>query len=331
MEFKITRRRKRCRSSTFRRRRLNRICRCDFEVSLSCSRLARYRTRQWWFAPGECKAFSFFNSPFDAFCIALVKGECASFVFTPAAVVGMQACLMCDQDHSRSERTVTTGVTRRVPVVPDPDKILCVGINYMTHVKETGREIPTKPMFFTRFADSQTAHNASIIRPAASHKLDFEGELAVVIGRRARYVKAADAFEYVAGYSCYNDGSVRDWQRHTIQFTPGKNFPSTGGFGPWLVTADEVGDPSQLSLVTRLNGEVVQQAPLNDLIFDIASLIEYCSTFTVLRPGDVIITGTTGGVGAFREPPLWMKPGDIVEVEISKIGVLKNTIVDERP
>lgn len=114
MEFKITRRRKRCRSSTFRRRRLNRICRCDFEVSLSCSRLARYRTRQWWFAPGECKAFSFFNSPFDAFCIALVKGECASFVFTPAVVVGMQACLMCDQDHSRSERTVTTGVTRRV-------------------------------------------------------------------------------------------------------------------------------------------------------------------------------------------------------------------------
>jgi len=218
-----------------------------------------------------------------------------------------------------------------LPVVPDPDKILCVGINYMTHVKETGREIPTKPMFFTRFADSQTAHNASIIRPAASHKLDFEGELAVVIGRRARYVKAADAFEYVAGYSCYNDGSVRDWQRHTIQFTPGKNFPSTGGFGPWLVTADEVGDPSQLSLVTRLNGEVVQQAPLNDLIFDIPSLIEYCSTFTVLRPGDVIITGTTGGVGAFREPPLWMKPGDIVEVEISKIGVLKNTIVDERP
>jgi 2-keto-4-pentenoate hydratase/2-oxohepta-3-ene-1,7-dioic acid hydratase in catechol pathway len=152
-----------------------------------------------------------------------------------------------------------------------------------------------------------------------------------VIGRTARHVKAADAFEYVAGYSCYNDGSVRDWQRHTIQFTPGKNFPSTGGFGPWLVTADEVGDPSQLSLVTRLNGDVVQQAPLNDLIFDIPSLIEYCSTFTVLRPGDVIITGTTGGVGAFREPPLWMKPGDIVEVEISKIGVLRNAIADERP
>ena len=218
-----------------------------------------------------------------------------------------------------------------LPVVPDPDKILCVGINYMTHVKETGREIPTKPMFFTRFADSQTAHDAPIVRPLASHKLDFEGELAVVIGRTARHVKAANAFDYVAGYSCYNDGSVRDWQRHTIQFTPGKNFPSTGSFGPWLVTADEVGDPSQLSLVTRLNGEVVQQASLSDLIFDIPTLIEYCSTFTVLRPGDVIITGTTGGVGAFREPPLWMKPGDIVEVEISKVGVLRNTIADERP
>ncbi|WP_186129819.1 fumarylacetoacetate hydrolase family protein [Burkholderia gladioli] len=218
-----------------------------------------------------------------------------------------------------------------LPVVPDPDKILCVGINYMTHVKETGRDIPTKPMFFARFADSQTAHDAPIVRPLASHKLDFEGELAVVIGRTARHVKAANAFDYVAGYSCYNDGSVRDWQRHTIQFTPGKNFPSTGSFGPWLVTADEVGDPSELSLVTRLNGEVVQQAPLDDLIFDIPTLIEYCSTFTVLRPGDVIITGTTGGVGAFREPPLWMKPGDIVEVEISKIGVLRNTIADERP
>ncbi|WP_069707031.1 fumarylacetoacetate hydrolase family protein [Burkholderia seminalis] len=216
-----------------------------------------------------------------------------------------------------------------LPVVPDPQKILCVGINYLSHVKETGRDIPTKPMFFTRFADSQTAHNGPIVRPIASEKLDFEGELAVVIGRTARHVKAAHAFDYVAGYSCYNDGSVRDWQKHTIQFTPGKNFPSTGGFGPWLVTADELGDPSVLSLTTRLNGEVVQQATTDDLIFNIPTLIEYCSTFTELRPGDVIITGTTGGVGAFRQPPLWMKPGDVVEVEISGIGVLKNTIVDE--
>lgn len=216
-----------------------------------------------------------------------------------------------------------------LPVIPDPQKILCVGINYLTHVQETGREIPTKPMFFTRFADSQTAHDGPIVRPLVSEKLDFEGELAVVIGRTARHVKATEALDYVAGYSCYNDGSVRDWQKHTIQFTPGKNFPSTGGFGPWLVTADEVGDPSTLSLITRLNGEVVQQATTDDLIFDIPTLIEYCSTFTELHAGDVIITGTTGGVGAFRQPPLWMKAGDVVEVEISRIGVLRNVVVDE--
>jgi 2-keto-4-pentenoate hydratase/2-oxohepta-3-ene-1,7-dioic acid hydratase in catechol pathway len=142
-------------------------------------------------------------------------------------------------------------------------------------------------------------------------------------------VKAANALEYIAGYACYNDGSVRDWQRHASQLTPGKNFPRTGGFGPWLVTADEVGDPSTLSLTTRLNGEVVQQATTDDLIFDIPTLIEYISTFTELAPGDVIITGTTGGVGAYRQPPLWMKAGDVVEVEISKIGVLRNTVVDE--
>jgi len=216
-----------------------------------------------------------------------------------------------------------------LPVIPNPQKILCVGINYLTHVKETGREVPKHPMFFTRFADSQTSHGAPIIRPHASDKLDFEGELAVVIGKTARHVKAADALKYVAGYSCYNDGSIRDWQKHTIQFIPGKNFPETGAFGPWLVTADEVGDPHKLDLQTRLNGVVVQDTNTSDLIFSIPTLIEYCSTFTELHAGDVIITGTTGGVGAFREPPLWMKPGDTVEVEISKIGVLRNSIQDE--
>lgn len=216
-----------------------------------------------------------------------------------------------------------------LPVIPNPEKILCVGINYLSHVKETGREMPKFPMFFTRFADSQTAHEQALVRPLASEKLDFEGELAVVIGRKARHVKAQDALSYVAGYSCYNDGSVRDWQKHTIQFTPGKNFPMTGSFGPWLVTADEIPDPSALTLFTRLNGQVVQEAKTDDLIFTIPALIEYCSTFTELQPGDVIITGTTGGVGAFREPPLWMKHGDVVEVEISGIGVLRNTVVDE--
>ncbi|MFC7514594.1 fumarylacetoacetate hydrolase family protein [Herbaspirillum sp. GCM10030257] len=216
-----------------------------------------------------------------------------------------------------------------LPVIPDPGKILCVGINYLSHVKETGREVPKHPMIFTRFADSQTSHEAAIVRPAVSEKLDFEGELAVVIGKTARHVKAEHALGYVAGYACYNDGSVRDWQKHSIQFIPGKNFPSTGGFGPWMVTSDEIADPGSLDLVTRLNGVVVQQANTSDFIFSIPALIEYCSTFTELHAGDVIITGTTGGVGAFREPPLWMKHGDVVEVEIQGIGTLRNTVRDE--
>ncbi|WET12736.1 fumarylacetoacetate hydrolase family protein [Pseudomonas sp. D3] len=217
-----------------------------------------------------------------------------------------------------------------LPVIENPGKVLCIGINYATHVRETGREMPTYPMIFTRFADSQVAHLQPIIRPKASHKLDFEGELAVVIGKTARHVKAEDALEYVAGYACYNDGSVRDWQKHTIQFVPGKNFPHTGGFGPWLVTCDEIGDPQDLELTTRLNGQVMQHTRTSDMIFDVRHLIEYCSTFTELAPGDVIVSGTTGGVGAFREPPVWMKPGDTVEVEISGIGILRNSIADEQ-
>ncbi|OCR22425.1 5-carboxymethyl-2-hydroxymuconate isomerase [Pseudomonas syringae] len=217
-----------------------------------------------------------------------------------------------------------------LPAIPNPGKVLCIGINYATHVRETGREMPTYPMIFTRFADSQTAHLQPIIRPKASHKLDFEGELAVVIGKAARHVKQADALDYVAGYACYNDGSVRDWQKHTIQFVPGKNFPNTGGFGPWMVTSDEIGDPQDLELTTRLNGEVMQHTSTSDMIFDVRKLIEYCSTFTELAPGDVIVSGTTGGVGAFREPPVWMKPGDEVEIEIARIGILRNHIVDEQ-
>ncbi|AEF22019.1 fumarylacetoacetate hydrolase family protein [Pseudomonas fulva] len=216
-----------------------------------------------------------------------------------------------------------------LPVITHPGKILCIGINYATHMRETGRETPVYPMIFTRFADSQTAHEQPILRPKASHKLDFEGELAVVIGKTARHVKEADALDYVAGYSCYNDGSVRDWQKHTIQFVPGKNFPQTGGFGPWLVTADEIPDPQTLELTTRLNGEIMQHTSTADMIFDVRKLIEYCTAFTELAPGDVIVSGTTGGVGAFREPQVWMKPGDVVEVEIASIGILRNTIADE--
>lgn len=216
-----------------------------------------------------------------------------------------------------------------LPVVPNPDKILCIGINYASHVRETGREMPDRPMVFTRFANSQVGHKGAMIRPRLSDRFDFEGELAVVIGRPGRYIAPDAALSHVAGYSCYNDGSIRDWQRHTTQFTPGKNFPATGAFGPWMATPDEVGDIGRLSLTTTLNGAVMQQATLDDLIFDVPSLISYCSHFTVLEPGDVIITGTTGGVGAFREPPIWLKPGDQISVTIDAIGELRNHVADE--
>ncbi|PWK91901.1 fumarylacetoacetate hydrolase family protein [Fulvimonas soli] len=216
-----------------------------------------------------------------------------------------------------------------LPVIPNPDKILCIGINYASHIAETGRPAPPKPVVFMRCANSQVGAGQPMVRPLDSEQLDYEGELAVVIGRRGRRIAAGDAFAHVAGYACYNDGSIRDFQRHSSQFGPGKNFPGTGAFGPWLVTTDEIPDPSTLTLVTRLNGNVVQQAPVSDLVFDVPALVAYCSTFTVLEPGDVIVTGTTGGVGAFREPPLWMKHGDIVEVEISGIGILRNPVIAE--
>lgn len=215
------------------------------------------------------------------------------------------------------------------PVIPDPDKILCVGLNYENHRKETGRDIVEHPTIFTRFANSQIGHNAPIIRPKCSTHLDFEGELALVIGTPGRHISRERAFDHIAGYACYNDGSVRDWQRHTIQFTPGKNFMDTGAFGPWLVTPDEVGALADLKLQTRLNGQVVQDTRIGDMIFDIPTIIAYCSTFTRLEIGDVIVTGTPGGVGAKRNPPLWMKPGDIVEIEIDRVGLLSNAIVDE--
>jgi 2-keto-4-pentenoate hydratase/2-oxohepta-3-ene-1,7-dioic acid hydratase in catechol pathway len=218
-----------------------------------------------------------------------------------------------------------------LPPISDPEKIICIGLNYLTHILEGGRDKPAFPTIFTRWANTQVGHGQPLVRPNASDTFDFEGEMAVVIGRKCRHVPRADAMSVVAGYSCYNDGSIRQWQRHTSQFTPGKNFPATGGFGPWLVTPDEAGDISGASLVTRLNGVEMQRATLDDLVFDVPALIEYCSGFTVLEPGDVIITGTTGGVGAYRTPPVWMKPGDVVEVEVSAVGVLRNPVVQETP
>ena len=217
-----------------------------------------------------------------------------------------------------------------LPVIPNPDKILCIGLNYEMHRKETGRSEVENPTVFGRFANSQTGHLTNIIRPKVSTDLDYEGELALIIGKPGRYISRKDSWGHIAGYACYNEGSVRDYQRHTSQFTPGKNFPNTGAFGPWMVTPDEAGDLGPLRLQTRLNGEVVQDTTISEMIFDIPRQIEYCSAFTRLEPGDVIATGTPGGVGSRRTPPLWMKPGDVVEVEIDQIGLLRNSVADEK-
>jgi 2-keto-4-pentenoate hydratase/2-oxohepta-3-ene-1,7-dioic acid hydratase in catechol pathway len=216
-----------------------------------------------------------------------------------------------------------------LPVIPNPEKIFCVGLNYETHRKETGRSVVEHPTIFARFPNTQTGHLTNIIRPRVSTNLDFEGELALIVGKAGRYVSREHAFEYVAGYACFNDASVRDWQHHTHQFTPGKNFPATGGFGPWMVTPDEFSNLGSRRITTRLNAQIVQQATLGEMIFDIPTLIEYCSSFNPLSPGDIIVTGTPGGVGIKRTPPLWMKAGDVVEVEVEGIGILQNGIADE--
>jgi 2-keto-4-pentenoate hydratase/2-oxohepta-3-ene-1,7-dioic acid hydratase in catechol pathway len=216
-----------------------------------------------------------------------------------------------------------------LPVIPNPDKILCVGLNYESHREETGRPKAKYPAIFVRFANTQVGHGGAVWRPRNSVEVDYEGELAVIIGRRARHVTESRALEYIAGYSCYNDVSIRDWQNHTHQWTPGKNFPHSGAFGPWMVTADEIADPTTLELTTRLNGQVMQNATTDLMIFSVRALIAYCSDFTALEPGDVISTGTPGGVGFRRNPPVFMKAGDVVEVEISKIGTLRNRVEEE--
>jgi 2-keto-4-pentenoate hydratase/2-oxohepta-3-ene-1,7-dioic acid hydratase in catechol pathway len=216
-----------------------------------------------------------------------------------------------------------------LPVIPNPVKILCVGLNYETHRRETGRAESEYPTIFTRFADSLIAHGENIIRPRVSTALDFEGELAVIIGRGGRHISRENAMRHVAGYACHNDATLRDWQRHTTQFIPGKTFPGTGPLGPYMVTPDEIADLDSAKLETRLNGVVVQSASIGQMIFSIPRIIEYISVFTPLGPGDIIATGTPGGVGFKREPPLFMKPGDTIEVDISGIGLLVNGIAEE--
>jgi 2-keto-4-pentenoate hydratase/2-oxohepta-3-ene-1,7-dioic acid hydratase in catechol pathway len=232
-----------------------------------------------------------------------------------------QAALNAKPDHRLAD-------VRLLPVIPDPAKIICAGINYRAHAAEAGRDLPKQPSVFARFADTLVGHDGEMIRPKISEQFDFEGELALVIGRGGRHIAAKDALEHVAGYTCFVDGSVRDYQKYSV--TSGKNFPATGPLGPWMVTADEIPDPGRLLLTTRLNGREVQRSGTDLLIYSIPAIIAFVSDFTPLTPGDIIATGTPEGVGQRRNPPLWMRPGDVLEVEISNIGILRTRVVDER-
>ncbi|WP_420749262.1 fumarylacetoacetate hydrolase family protein [Rhodococcus sp. O3] len=217
-----------------------------------------------------------------------------------------------------------------LPAVPNPAKIICVGVNYRSHLEETGKAEVGAPTLFTRFADSQTGHLVPVEIPAVGTQFDYEGELAVVIGAPAFKVPAAEAQSVIAGYSIYNDFTVRDWQRATTQWIPGKNFPRTGAMGPYFVPATDIEDIQECTLETRVNGEQRQKATIADMRCPIDRLIEHISTFTPLAPGDIIVTGTPGGVGLFMDPPALLNPGDVVEVEITGLGVLRNEIVAEQ-
>lgn len=224
-------------------------------------------------------------------------------------------------DHKLSE-------VKFLPVIPNPEKILCVGINYKSHAAEHGTEAPKLPNIFTKFVNTLVAHEGEMLRPKVSTSFDFEGELALVIGKGGRHIKAADALKHVAGYTCFCDGSVRDFTKYSL--VAAKNFLASSPLGPWMVTADEIPDPTKLTLVTRLNGREMQRSGTDVLIHSIPAIIEFCSMFTPLSPGDIIATGTPDGIGAKQNPPVWMKAGDVLEIEISNIGTLRNTIADEK-
>jgi len=219
---------------------------------------------------------------------------------------------------------------RFLPPLVNPQKIVCVGLNYADHAKESPYEQPTYPALFCRFNSTLVGHGAPIMRPRVSEQLDYEGELVVIIGKRGRHITADRALEHVAGDSIFNDASVRDYQFKSPQWTAGKNFDATGAFGPGFVTADDLPAGARgLRLQTRLNGQTVQDATTADMLFDVVSLITIISEAMTLEVGDVIVSGTPAGVGFARKPPLWMKQGDVCEVEIEGIGVLSNPIVDE--
>ena len=213
-----------------------------------------------------------------------------------------------------------------LPPIPNPGKIFCVATNF----HEDDKPAPQFPLLFMRHAQAQTGHGGAILKPAVSDKLDFEGELAVIIGRRAHKIVRGEAMAYVAGYACFNEGSVRDWQKHSSQFTPGKNFYHSGAFGPWMVCTREIPDPARLLLESRVNGITRQSIAIDRMIFDIPWLISYISTFAPLDPGDVIVSGTPSGFGASRNPPEFLFPGDEVEIEIQGIGTLRNTVISDQ-
>jgi acylpyruvate hydrolase len=222
------------------------------------------------------------------------------------------------------------GTVKAALPIARPDKFICVGLNYALHAKEGGHPIPTYPSFFLRVPTSLTAPGASVLRPKASIQLDYECELTIVIGKGGRRIPEAQALDHVFGYTLFNDVSVRDFQRKTSQWMPGKNFDSTGPLGPWIVTADELPPgASGLRIMTRVNGETMQDSNTSDMIFSTARIIALLSEFMTLEPGDLIATGTPSGVAHARKPPAWMKAGDTVEVEVERIGVLSNPIVDE--
>ena len=214
-----------------------------------------------------------------------------------------------------------------LPAIPNPEKIMCVGINYKSHAAEHGTEAPKLPNIFTRFVNTLVAHEGDMIRPKVSTNFDFEGELALVIGRAGRHIKPESALDYVAGYTCFCDATVRDFTKYSL--VASKNFAGSGPLGPFIVTSDEIPDPTKLTLVTRLNGAEMQRSGTDMLIHSIPAIIAFCSVFTPLAPCDIIATGTPDGIGAKRNPPVWMKAGDEIEIRISGIGSLRNRIVDE--
>ena len=228
-------------------------------------------------------------------------------------------------------RAVVKGRISYLPPIPEPPKIICVGLNYRDHAAEASMQVPDHPILFNRFATTLVGHGQPLIRPQASGEFDYEGELVVVIGRKGRHIPKDRALGYVAGYSIFNEGSIRDYQMRGSQWTMGKNFDGTGGFGPEFVTADEVPRGAVgLNLQTRLNGRVLQEASTSDMIFDVPTLINDISIAITLLPGDIIVSGTPSGVGFARKPPIFMKEGDVCEVEIEGIGVLSNPIRNEK-